>query len=468
MAHDFDRARSFAVKPRRDALPARRLNFASSTLPPHVTSFVAQVALLALVATTAFGTLGAIAFVGSAALLAALTPQTSARNLMRFFPLLIFPLVAMTSTLWSEAPERTFRAGIQLFITCATAILICQNLNARTLLRTLFFGFSILCLLLLQGAPQALQNDTPLYSALLGSKNQVGFAAHMLLALSLAVAFDREQPGSVRITTFPAIIMGLLILILSQSAGAKTSLAITLVTFPAFIVFGKVKLTFRIVLLIAVLLAAGIAMIFLPDLQAAWSDFRVTVLKKDATLTGRTYLWDVAARLNAERPWLGRGYNAFWRHGNIDAEGLWRWGGIASRSGFNFHNAYIETQVELGWLGAGLFIAICGSIAAVSALKQILSPSTSSAFFLSFLIVLYLRGYAESGLVAPFSLLTTLWIAAAAYGAGGSDSPIRRNVSVGAGRASRLDGAFRSARDLTSSGDRQKVAPIRTETGKTS
>ena len=49
---------------------------------------------------------------------------------------------------------------------------------------------------------------------------------------------------------------------------------------------------------------------------------------------------------------LGRGYYAFWRQGNLDAEGLWRYFGIDSRGGFTFHNTLVDILVTLGWIGA--------------------------------------------------------------------------------------------------------------------
>jgi exopolysaccharide production protein ExoQ len=384
-------------------------------LPTGVADLVARLALLSLVATAAFGALGAAAFLAAAAALIMLAPQAAGRDLIRFWPLLLLPILALLSTIWSDAPARSLRAALQLFMTFAAAIIICRRVGPSSIILVLFLGFFVLCLLMLPNVPYALSRRMPLYSSLLGSKNQVGFAAHMLISLALTVAVDLRQSIIARLSALPAILLGLLVLVLAQSAGALTSLAITLITFPAFTLFGRVNMSLRIVILFLALVAAGLALIFLPDLQAAWADFRVNVLKKDATLTGRTYLWDFAARLNAERPWLGRGYYAFWRHGNIDAEGLWRWGGIASRSGFNFHNAYLEMQVDLGWIGAGLFIATCAAVAAAGFIGQLVRPSVPSAFLLSFLIVLYLRGYAESVLIAPFSLLTLLWIASAVY-----------------------------------------------------
>jgi hypothetical protein len=184
---------------------------------------------------------------------------------------------------------------------------------------------------------------------------------------------------------------------------------------PLLLAFGRVNISLHIGLLLAILAIIAVVLILLPDALAAWADFRQNVLKKDATLTGRTYLWEFAARLNEERPFLGRGYYAFWREGNLDAEGLWRWGGITGRHGFNFHNAFIEMQVDLGWVGEAVLIATCIGVAAFSLFRQLMRPYIPTAFLLSLLVVVYVRSYAETGLIAPFSLLSFLWIATAVY-----------------------------------------------------
>lgn len=371
-------------------------------------------AVLAMAFTIVAGTIGAAIFIACALALFALRPTESVRDLVRFSPLLALSLLAMLSTIWSDAPERTLRAGLQLSLTVIAAIVICRRMSGSALIAFVFLAYLVICLGSLPELPAALSRNRAL-AGLFESKNQLGFAAHLLFALSLAIIVDRRQYTALRIGAIATIPLCILFVILSDSAGAKASMAITFVVFPALIFLGRVNLSFRAAIIAGTLSLVVVALIFLPDLMAAWSDFRVTVLKKDATLTGRTYLWDFAARLSAERPLLGHGYYAFWRVGNIDAEGLWRWGGIGSRSGFNFHNAFVEMRVDLGWIGELVFIASCAAIALVGLARQLLRPNITMAFLLSLLTVLYIRCYTESGLIGPFNLLTLLWIATAVY-----------------------------------------------------
>ena len=53
----------------------------------------------------------------------------------------------------------------------------------------------------------------------------------------------------------------------------------------------------------------------------------------------------------AETPVVGIGYQAYWVQGFSEAERLWAEFYITSRSGFHFHNTYIEVLVELGFVG---------------------------------------------------------------------------------------------------------------------
>ncbi len=398
------------------------------------------VAVLAMAATLLAGTIGAAIFLSAAVALMALRPAQSARDLVRFAPLLVFPLFAMISTIWSDAPERTLRGAIQLMLTIMTAIIVCRRVSGPTLLTTLFAGYALICLASLSELPTAISRGVPMVG-LFDSKNQFAFVAHLLFALGLAVLADRRHHALLRLGALASIALAILFVVLAQSAGARASVAVTLVTFPAVLLLGRVRPSLRIVIVLAVAVTLAVALAFLTDILAAWTDFQVHVLKKDTTLTGRTYLWDVAARIIAERPLLGHGYYAFWRHGNIDAEGLWRWGGIGNRSGFNFHNILVEMKVDLGWVGASIFLVTCAGIAAAGLVRQLTQGTVTVAFLLSLTIVLYIRSLAESTLVGPFNMLTFLWIATAVYacsalGDTASERPLVRSRGVRVARQS--------------------------------
>lgn len=384
---------------------------------------VASFAVAALASIALLGAWGALAFIVAALALCALDPLDAGRALTRFAPFLLIPLLALASTLWSDAPQLTVRAAVQLLLTAIAAIMVARRMEERALIAILFWSFLAICLMALPAIPASL-GGVPLQGPF-GSKNQLGFAAHMLFALSLALLLSREDRWWLRLSAAAAAVFSLMLAWLSQSAGAQVSFALTAILFPALVVFGRLPFGWRVGASILLFALLALAFAFQPAIDAAVAEFRSGTLKKDATLTGRTYLWEVAARISADRPLFGHGYYAFWRQGNIEAEGLWRWAGIGNRSGFNFHNAFVEMRVDLGIVGMVLMIATSAAIAAAAVIRQFRQPSIAAAFFLALIAVFYGRSLGENGLIAPFSLSMALWFAAGVYSFSERAAPAR-------------------------------------------
>jgi exopolysaccharide production protein ExoQ len=112
---------------------------------------------------------------------------------------------------------------------------------------------------------------------------------------------------------------------------------------------------------------------------------------KDPTLTGRTYLWQRASDLIAEKPVLGKGFDAFWVQGNTDAEGLWRYAGITSREGFNFHNTFIDILVQLGWFGLTVIALTMMVGLVILIVRFVTKPSLVLCFWLSMIVYQMVR-----------------------------------------------------------------------------
>jgi exopolysaccharide production protein ExoQ len=79
------------------------------------------------------------------------------------------------------------------------------------------------------------------------------------------------------------------------------------------------------------------------------------MLYGDSSLTGRTVIWDFANSEIARRPLFGWGYQSFWLAGPdapsiVDAPG---W----VKEMPDGHNGYVDTKLELGYVGLGLLLA---------------------------------------------------------------------------------------------------------------
>jgi exopolysaccharide production protein ExoQ len=388
-----------------DVVPAFRLS-------PEA---LASIAIIALSLSIFLGTIGALVFILSTLTLAAYDPASNLQNLVRYSPLLILPALAVLSTIWSNAPAATMRGSLELFITAVSMILMACNMRASRMTLSVFIAYFIICGLILPYVPHSISTKNALYVPWLGSKNQVGGCGVMLAAMAMPILIDRTQPMLARLSTLFAFPMALIVIYLAQSGGSTTSMVLMLLVFPPLAVLTILKFPLRVGLLLFTLGMLAVCSFFIDDIVNAVVSFRVNVLNKDATLTGRTYLWDFAAHLSANHPYLGTGFNAFWLQGNIEAEGLWRWGGIANRSGFNFHNAFVGMRVYLGLVGLWLLILTCVGVALAGLFRQLVKPTIPIAGLLALLAVSYSRAFVEEGLLSPFSLITVLWLATGVY-----------------------------------------------------
>ena len=408
----------------RDTLASERTDFAPAPrnfqvklvgLPISVSAEgLACIATFALPLINIVGPIGVLAFFGSTSLVLMLRPLPTMRELLRFSPLFLLPVLAILSTIWSEAPQRSMRSGLELLLTIGAGIVICRNMRPERFILCLFVAMLLISATVAPNIPQCIATKYPL-TASWGSKNQVGLFGFLLFALSPAIIFDRLQPWPARLIAPFAAVYALLVCYLAQSGGTTSCLVLMMIAFPPLALLAAMKPPLRIALVIITLLLILGASFFLSDISAAITDFRTTVLNKDATLTGRTYLWDFADRLSAGSPILGHGYFAFWRQGNIDAEGLWRWGGIASRGGFNFHNAFVGMRVDLGIVGVVILAGSCVAVMLGALGRQVIAPSTALACLISITLVNYVRTYVEEGLVSPFSVVTLVWLATILY-----------------------------------------------------
>lgn len=375
---------------------------------------VAIVAILALVGINVVGFFAALTLIAASLLLAALRPADSLRTLIRFSPLLALPLLAAISTLWSDAPAQTLKAGLEVILTAVAAIILCRNASARTLVLVMFAGLLPVCLWTLSAVPDALATGYPMKS-FFGSKNELGVVAQLLFSLALAIMFDRSRTVVLRLLALASAGLAVGLMVLSQSATAMTCAVITAVIFPVLLLFGRLPRAARIGAVAVLIAAGGLALPATPQIIAEIEEVRGTVLKKDATLTGRTYLWDMAREISAERPALGHGYHAFWRPGNLDAEALWRWGGVPNKTGFNFHNAFIEMRVDLGWVGVAMLALTYAGVLLLGIARQVLQPSVAMAFLVTLVVVFVVRSYTEDGLFSPFSSILVLCYGCAIY-----------------------------------------------------
>ena len=380
-------------------------------------------ALLMVLATLSFGSLPIVGFLACTGAVCWRNPGLAGRTLYLYAPLLLIPLYAMASAAWSDAPSASLKQGAELLLFFAAALVLSRRVSAEGFAAALLGPAVLICAASLAAQPSALLG-APLHG-LLGSKNILAFVAQALTGCALAVLFSPGIKPALRLLALFGLALGVLEVVLARSAGAWVTTVVMVAAFLAMSLADRVSLGARLAVIIAGVLAAIPLALAHEQISAAIQDFQVHVLHKDATLTGRTGLWEVAHSLIAERPILGHGYSAFWQQGNLDAEALWRTMGIAARSGFNFHNQFIEVLVDYGYAGLILFCVVIAYVGVCSLVRVTWRPSPAAAFFAAMVIALYTKLPVESALISPWNIFTLVWLAAGVHAV----SPVQRTVA---------------------------------------
>jgi exopolysaccharide production protein ExoQ len=347
------------------------------------------------------------------------------------WPLLLFPAYALASTFWSVYPDVTLKHSLELCMTIGAGLLFAGSRRPASLLVGAWAAFALFLAVSLAfghsvgvGSLGAPAEDQTAFAGLNGGKNLLGTTAAMGAMLSLFVLGRALRNGLLVSGCVALATLGLELYLVyrARSAGAEIALALSLAAFLATAALGAIRPNRRalacsgLVLTLTAGAMAGYA--FANSVTAAVLD----VFHKDPTLTGRSYLWYRSGGYISEHPILGRGFEAFWVRGDLDAEGLWQYGHVG-QGGFNFHNTVIELLVQLGYVGTVLTIVVFLVSAFLLLRRSAREPTLVCAYFVSLTVFFATRTPFES--VAPTSVDfgAVLLLAAVGYGYSASMQP---------------------------------------------
>jgi exopolysaccharide production protein ExoQ len=146
--------------------------------------------------------------------------------------------------------------------------------------------------------------------------------------------------------------------------------------------------------IIGALAAGGAFVLMYPQLYA----YFVRELGRNTTLTGRTEMWNELFRM-ITNPLLGTGFESFWLGSR--AERLWNMYYFHPNQA---HNGYVETYINLGWIGLALFMLLV-----ISCYRNLLRMDRGSAgsLCLTYFAVALIYNVTE----AAFKVMHPVWIA---------------------------------------------------------
>jgi exopolysaccharide production protein ExoQ len=249
------------------------------------------------------------------------------------------------STLWSVDPQTTLRRSFIYLIFVLASIGIANNLSGDEyleLLRRLIFLSAIASLVLLPISPSsALMSDGPM-RGIFTHKNVLG----QVMAAGVLVSLHGMRVGGHRLSCAVKIIM---FAVLAFASRSSTSLMTIFIFCVVEIYLALTRRNFvALTMMFIVTIPAFVVFVLSPDLILG-------ILGKDATLTGRTDLWEFVKICISQRPLLGWGFSAFWLSTNPAAVE------ISANLGWSVpqaHNGLYELLLEVGGVGASLFAIV--------------------------------------------------------------------------------------------------------------
>lgn len=260
--------------------------------------------------------------------------------------LLLVVAYLFMSVIWSVDPQTSLRRSFVYLFFVLGVIGIANSLNGDEyleLLRRLIFLSAIASLVFLAISPASvLMPDGPL-QGVFAHKNVLGqvMAVGVLASLhGMRVGGGHRRSCAVMIIMFAG---------LAFASRSSTSL-MSIFFFCAVEVF--LALTRRnfvaLIMLVSVAIPAFVVFALSPDLILGF-------LGKDATLTGRTDLWEFVKICISQRPLLGWGFSAFWLSTNPAAVEISRNLGWSVPQA---HNGLFELLLEVGAIGTSVFAIV--------------------------------------------------------------------------------------------------------------
>jgi len=322
-------------------------------------------------------------------------------------PLIAFGLLmglAWASTLWSIEPETTSRRVLALVFTSLFGIYLGARWSWRdfvTLNAVLGFGLAVGSYAVCIGYPvMGIHHGVNAgdWRGLWFEKNALGATMAVSVLASLAAALARPTQR-LRWTLNGAFCLGLVIMSRSGTALITIGLIFGVAAALGLLRRGPVLGVLTVFGVGAAAFAAAAAQIAAPGVF-------LTLLGKDATLTGRTDIWAAILRQASSHPWFGFGYAAFWEKTSAPAAF------VRVQTGWlvpSAHNGWLDMLVQLGAVGVAL-CAVLLAIGYILALVRALD-SRDGDWALIYLSIFLVTSVSESVLMSRNSLPWTLCIA---------------------------------------------------------
>jgi exopolysaccharide production protein ExoQ len=320
-----------------------------------------------------------------------------------------FLLYCLVATMWSDFPFVALKRWTKVLGHPIMGLVICTEPDPQEAIRRLMKRCSYVLIpvsiLFIKYYPEwgrgfDAWTGTGVNTGITTDKNALGydclvlgtfFAAHWMTTYRTAKGWARRAELAL-IAGFLAMIVWLLLL-----ADSKTSLMCLLI---AVVTMTAVSLRFvnkrylSLYLIVTVLTLAALESVF--GVYAS----TIEALGRNVTLTDRTDIWREVLKVDIN-PVFGAGFESFWLGERL--ERLWQ---IFWFHPNQAHNGYLETYLNLGWIGVFMLAGVCVSTY-LKAKRELLRNLHAGRYRLGLLLAILVYNYTE----ATFKAVHLVWFA---------------------------------------------------------
>lgn len=267
------------------------------------------------------------------------------------FLLILLPII---SVVWAPDVGPVFRRAMAQAMTIIFCLYVCTRYSSAELFdRLVIVLFLAMATSLLLGAlvPSigVTQEATNLgaWKGVFGHKAIAGRVCAFSFFICLV---HRSRVRWIEALRYFTLITTLLLSYLSQSraswiliiAGAGATFVV------AILRWKRVSIGLRLTICLMLVAALGFA-------ASSSFDLLIEMMGRDATMSGRTKLWEAAIQVASDRhPWLGSGFRDFWLGPAVSEVARFKPSWVTMPN--HGHNGYLDTWLELGWVGETLLV----------------------------------------------------------------------------------------------------------------
>jgi exopolysaccharide production protein ExoQ len=329
------------------------------------------------------------------------------RMMLRQKAVLAFALLAFLSSLWSPDSLFTLRRAALLLLAFAFAWFFATYYSPEDQMRILLAAGVIVALASAAMAillPQYGISTTGEWKGVFGQKNHLGLGMFFLFSGLPFCSISGVR--RLLILSLQAILpIGLILL--SQS---KTSLVLIFVLIAMRVLGPYIARQRRDQLPFMFFgLASGVLIVALA--LTAGRDALLSLLGRDATLTGRTDHWAVLFPYIVDHLWLGYGFQSFWT-GTGDSLSVIRSVGGAMKGS---DSGYVDMLLQFGLAGMGVTILVL--LVSMRNFLRIFRASSIpllAFWYAAIILAVYAGSFTESMIPAPTGIVTFVFVVACA------------------------------------------------------